>query len=347
MAEAYRLQDELGDIKTRNTERRSHIDFVSSERETRRLLVGKNMEKTLGERTLFKGLDLQLSPGSRLAIAGTNGAGKTTLLKLIAGSIQPDQGTIKRAENLKVVLFDQHREQLPLDLTLKEALCPTGDEVYYRGRHIHVNGWAQRFLFPKERIELPIRHLSGGERARILIARLMLKEADILLLDEPTNDLDIPTLELLEDSLVDFPGALVLITHDRTLLSRVATEVIGIGCGHDNYYFADLEQWERYRDRYLSEQQRSQEKTVPASQSPANPKKKTKLSYKEKRELEALEAEIEELESSQASCQATTEDPGIQSDASKLQAACEELQSVQERLETCYHRWEELSMKEQ
>src|SRR3990167_1046814 len=197
----------------------------------------------IGEKTLFRNLDFTLSPGSRLGLMGPNGSGKTSLLKMLAGEMAPDCGTIKKAEGLQVVYFDQHRAQLPLHLTLKEALSPKGDFVSFQGAEIHVNGWCKRFLFSPDLLEMTIENLSGGERARIAIAHLMLQPADILLLDEPTNDLDIPTLEALEESLLEFPGALVLISHDRYMLDRICNSVLALGNPDQVELFASYSQW--------------------------------------------------------------------------------------------------------
>ena len=160
----------------------------------------------------------------RLGLLGRNGSGKTTLLRMLAGLEPPDAGKVDRAPDLRVVVFDQHRERLQPDLSLARTLAPAGgDSVIFQGRAIHVAGWAKRFLFRSDQLETPVGRLSGGEQARVLVARLMLEPADVLMLDEPTNDLDIPTLEVLEESLLEFPGALVLVTHDRYLLDRVST----------------------------------------------------------------------------------------------------------------------------
>ena len=242
---AYQLIDELSEVSTRNKTTKVDIDFTASERETRKLLVGKNLSKALGGTQLFQGIDVVLSPGTRLGIMGKNGTGKTTLLKVLAGLIPQDLGTLKYADDLNLVYFDQHREQISPHITLREALSPTGDMVNCRGQFIHVNGWAKKFLFSPDRLELLVKYLSGGERARLQIARLMQQPADILFLDEPTNDLDISTLEVIEESLKEFPGAVVLISHDRCLVDRVCTQILGLGIDREQQYYADYSQWEQ------------------------------------------------------------------------------------------------------
>jgi ATP-binding cassette subfamily F protein uup len=249
----------------------------------------KNLSKEIGGRLLFKHLDFVLSPGTRIGLMGPNGSGKTTLLKIIAGQLAPDQGTVKQVDGLKIVYFDQHRLQLPGNITLREALSPDGDFVTFRGQKIHINGWCQRFLFSTDILEMPLDKLSGGERARISIAHLMLQPADILLLDEPTNDLDIPTLETLEESLVDFPGAVVLITHDRCMLDRICNTLLAIGNPEQNEFFSDYTQWEASLKAPSSKPKTEEKK-------PEQNSNKPKLSYNEKKEYDQIEAQILKLE---------------------------------------------------
>jgi ATP-binding cassette subfamily F protein uup len=246
--DAGKLIEEFEEVKTRNSFTGTvNIDFSASGRRTKELVVCKGIEKTLGGKKLFGNLDIVLTPGQKLGLLGTNGSGKTTLLKIIADSLQPDKGTVKRAEGLKIVWFDQNREQLDQKITLKQALCPSGDSVTYRDRQIHVASWSKRFLFRPDQLSMPVSYLSGGEQARILIARLMLQPADVLILDEPTNDLDIPSLEVLEESLEDFPGALLLVTHDRFMLDSISTHLLALDGQGGAEYFADYPQWESIR----------------------------------------------------------------------------------------------------
>src|SRR5436309_1555019 len=245
--EAERLRVALVDLDSRARAPEVAIDFVGTERKTKRLLVTRGMTKSFGERPILSALDLVLTPGRRLGVLGANGSGKTTLLRLLAGSEQLDAGTIERAPELKIVTFDQHRERLHPEVSLRRALAPSGDSVVSRGSAVHVAAWAKRFLFRPEQLETPVGRLSGGEQARVLIARLMLEPADLLLVDEPTNDLDIPTLEILEESLLEFRGALVLVTHDRYMLDRVSTIVLGLDGRGGASQFADYSQWEAWQ----------------------------------------------------------------------------------------------------
>lgn len=332
---AHRMMEDLSEVKSRNKVVKADIQFNASERETRKLLAAKNLTKSLGGKLLFKGVDITLSPGSRIGIVGENGTGKTTLLKILASMIPQDSGTLKYADDLNLVYFDQHREQLPDNITLKEALAPTSDNVNYRGQTIHVNGWARRFLFSPDRLKLPVGCLSGGERARILIARLMLKPADILFLDEPTNDLDIPTLEVIEESLTTFPGAIVLISHDRCLMDRVCTQIVGLGKHTEEQFFADIGQWEQAQSKTKPNIEEEKIKPLPTPQLKPNSKK---LTYNEQRELDGMEMAILTLENEIAAIQENLETNS--GDAQKSLECYRLLADAQEKLEILFKRWQ-------
>jgi len=343
--EAHQLIGELAEIKYRNNQNRTAgIDFSASDRRTKKLLVGKGLSKSLGGKVLFKDLDLLLSPGTRMGLMGPNGSGKSSLLKIIQEQLKPDSGTIERAENLKVVYFDQTREKLDNNLTLKKALSPDGDQVIYRGRPVHVATWAKRFLFNTEQLGTQLKDLSGGERARILIARLMQEEADLLILDEPTNDLDIPTLEVLEDSLLDFPGALILVTHDRYMMDRVSTQILALDGKGDAEYFADYSQWEAARTtRETSEtSSKSPAKAGKTSNQDAQPAKPKKLSYKDQRELDQMETTIQKAEAEVERITLIVQDPALVREREKLQKACDDLKKAQDEVTRLYKRWADL-----
>lgn len=336
---AGRLIDELDSAKERRPKGSTGINFTASDRKTKRLIDAEGLSKAFGDNELFKDVSLVLSPGVRVGLVGSNGSGKTTLLRILQGQIEPDAGTVKRADALNVVTFAQNRAaEIDPNETLRRTLCPEGDAVVFQGQIVHVVGWAKRFLFRPEQLEMPMSRLSGGEKARVLIAKLMLQSADVLFLDEPTNDLDIPTLEVLEQNLMEFPGAIVLVSHDRYLLDRVATVVIGLGNESETGVFADYSQWQAARVEPTSEKTPSK----PAQAKPADSNKK-KLSYLEQREFDAMEAGIESAETELEKWQAELE--AAATDAARLQTACEGQEKAQSEVDRLYARWAELEAK--
>jgi ATP-binding cassette subfamily F protein uup len=340
---AGELMGELDELKYRNNQGRSvDIDFSGGDRQTRRLVEATQVSKSMGGRKLFGPLDLLLKPGDKLGLLGENGSGKSTLLKLIAGTLAPDSGTLRQVDRLQVVTFDQHREQLDMKMSLRQALCESGDYVHYKGSPIHVAGWATRFLFSKDQLDMPLSRLSGGEQSRVLIARLMLRPADLLLLDEPTNDLDIPSLEVLEQSLAEFPGALVLVTHDRYLLDRVSRQILALDGQGQAGFFADLAQWEDFKAA-----QGRQEKGAAAAAplAPAKEERKKALSTGELKELKGMEATIHAAEAKLEAARLLLEDPSIAADVPKLMERQEKVDAERAKVEALYRRWEDLEKK--
>jgi ABC transport system ATP-binding/permease protein len=336
---AERLIDELAEGRDRAMTFEADIDFTASQRKTKRLWSARGLRKRMGTKPIVDDLEILLTPGARLGILGPNGSGKTTLLRMLIGELEPDAGTIDRAEGLRIVYFEQNRESLDPNLTLKRALAPEGDSVMYRDRPIHVAGWAKRFLFRTEQLETAVSRLSGGEKARIVLARLMLQPADMLVMDEPTNDLDIPTLDVLEESLLEFPGALVLVTHDRYLLDRVATQILALDGNGGTQYFADLSQWESSRDtRGTRGKAQTTENRQPAT-------KTKRLGYIEQREFDAMEANVLAAEEKLEKAKARAEDPSIAADAHALQERYNALSAAQAEVERLYARWAELEAK--
>jgi ATP-binding cassette subfamily F protein uup len=342
--EAQRMIGELGDLDSRTASAAVALDFAASERKTRRLVVAEAVTKSYGERTIVRGLDLVLSPGTRLGLIGANGSGKTTLLRLLAGLEPPDRGSVTHAPDLRVVTFDQHRSRLDPAVSLRRTLAPFGDAVTFLGREVHVAGWAKRFLFRSEQLETPVGRLSGGEQARAVLARLVLEPADLLLLDEPTNDLDIDTLEVLEEALLEFPGALVLVTHDRYLLDRVSTRILALDGRGGALAFADYGQWEAGREAAAGDHgSAAPERAKPApDRSPTRPRK---LGYLEQREWDAMEARILEAEERLAACREAAADPKVASDHVAVAARLAELQAAKQAVDLLYARWAELEAK--
>jgi ATP-binding cassette subfamily F protein uup len=354
---------QLAAMDSRTTVNTAGIDFDASQRKTKRLVEFNDVacdvpgDDEARSRRLFTGLNFVLTAGMKVGLVGPNGSGKTTFLRLLRGEIEPAEGSIRRAEALRLVYFSQMRE-LDESLTLRRALAPEGDSILHQGRVVHVASWAARFLFTGEQLNQPVRNLSGGERARVLIAKLMLEPADILLLDEPTNDLDIPTLEILEENLLDFPGALVLVTHDRYLLNRVASTVLGLDGRGNTGRFADYAQWEDW----LVEQDQAEQGELESAKSKrradgssatqrsgAEPASgsggKKKLSYLEAREFAAIELKVEESDARLAAARDRAEHPEIATNAAALQQALAELDAAQYENDALYARWAELTEK--
>ncbi|ADW17165.1 ABC transporter related protein [Desulfobulbus propionicus DSM 2032] len=349
--EAGRLQEELGDVRSRNRSvGQVGIVFEGTQRKTKKLLVATGLRKGFDASPLFSGLDLTLTPGTRLGLLGRNGSGKSTLMRILAAAdredgLKPDQGTIATADKVRIVSFDQRREQLDTSVTLRRALAPDGDSILYQGQSVHVVTWAKRFLFRTDQLETPVYRLSGGEQARILIARLMLQPADILLLDEPTNDLDIPSLDVLEESLCEFPGALVLVTHDRFLLDRVCNLVLGFDGQGRADYFADYEQWltmMQERDR-----RDTPKSPVTVKDKPPAKARPGKLSYMDQREYDQMEERILAAEARLGELEALMASPEVMANPAQLHRYWEEQQELQTKTEQLYDRWDELEQRRQ
>jgi ATP-binding cassette subfamily F protein uup len=343
---AGQMTEDLAGLKARNAAAgAAQIDFAATNRQTRKLLVAKDLAHRAGERLLFEHLNLVLSPGMKLGLLGPNGSGKSTLIRLLAGRIEPDSGAVWRADGLQIVLFEQGRQQLDKTQPLRKALFPAGDILNYRGAPMHVSGWARRFLFRTEQLDMPVSELSGGEQSRVVLARMMLEPADLLILDEPTNDLDISSLEVLEESMADFPGALVLVTHDRYMLDRIATEILALDGKGAARSFASLSQWQAAQEE--AEQARSAAGARPAAApvakpAPSGPKR---LTWSEQRELEQMEGKILAAEEDLHRQQKLMEDPEVLADHLRLRDVCTAVDAAQKRVQSFYERWQELESR--
>jgi ATP-binding cassette subfamily F protein uup len=302
-----------------------------------------------GDNIIIRGLSTTILRGDRIGIIGPNGCGKSTLLKLILGELATTSGEVVMGTRLKLAYFDQHRRELNPEKTVRENMTDGSDYVTVQGRSRHVIGYLKDFLFPPQRIDSPVQALSGGERNRLLLAKIFAQAANMLVLDEPTNDLDVETLELVEDLLADYQGTLLLVSHDRTFLDNVVTSTLVFeGEGKIGEYAGGYEDWKRQR---LAAPLKELPKRASAPRTVAaavveKPNNNRKLSYKEQRELEALPKKIEALEAEQWELHRLMGDGDFyRQPGDKITAAMERLEAVNNELEACYTRWETLEAR--
>jgi ABC transport system ATP-binding/permease protein len=349
--------------RTRNEGRVRRLEALRIERAARRDRVGKvglelaegersgrlvadldEVGKNYGDKQIVKKFSARILRGDKVGLIGPNGSGKTTLLKLILGELRPDSGKVHRGTKLAVAYFDQFREALDEDATLGETISRGSDHVEVNGVKKHVIGYLGDFLFPPERVRAPVKSLSGGERNRLLLARLFSRPANVLVLDEPTNDLDIETLELLESLLQEYSGTLFLVSHDREFLDNVVTQTIASeGGGEWKEYAGGYSDWQRVRSK-LAAPERAKQKT--AGLEPRRRTQGNKLGYKEGRELAELPARLEALEREQAEIAGKLADPALYRDQA---GEVKELQlrhaAIEAELTQLLARWEELEAK--
>ncbi len=369
--EAQRLRQALDAVRERNRRiARVDMDFTGTGRQTRKLIQVHNLTKGFGGPPLFSGITFELGPGFCLGVVGVNGSGKSTFLSLLEKKTVPDQGTVKWAEGLKVAVFDQHRSRLNPDRLLREALNPAGgDSVNFQGKSVHVVTWAKRFLFMPDQLDMPVHRLSGGEKARIVLASLMLQPADVLLLDEPTNDLDILSLEVLEQRIQEFPGAVVIVSHDRYLMDRVCHRMLFLDPDSPPAFYRNFTQilsaaarkvpgsGKQAADSNASAASGSSAPSRPASKSSSGTQRaagtaarstagsRPVFSYKDKYELEHMEETILTAEAAVAHLTAQVQDPEIMADPKQLADVCRDLEKAETRVQALYARWEELEQK--
>lgn len=356
--EAERLISELGGMQKRLRSQELEINFTSSERKSKQLAVMRQVAHTYGDRMLFRDVEGVITSTMRLGILGWNGTGKTTLLKILKGEIKPSSGDVTWAPDLKIQYFAQQRDFIPDQWTLKRALCEdparpsaqgSADHVLYQNKSVHVAAWARRFQFDPIRLDTTFERLSGGEKARVHIAHLVRHSADALMLDEPTNDLDITTLEVLEESLSEFPGALLVVSHDRWFLQQVCNIYLGLHGDGSWAWYASYEQWEDVVLKKAGTTKPKETKTT-SEATPAQtnaPAKKVKLSYMEQREYDGIEAAIAASEDKVTLLQSQLDDPKLASQASKLLELSTELEKAHTETARLYVRWEELEAKQQ
>ncbi len=340
------LAEEVADLGSRNQVRRVELDFQGREAgasRPQRLIEGRALSKRFGDKLVFEGVDLFVGQKTRLGLIGPNGSGKSTLLRVLLGEEAPTSGEVLRADHLRVAHFEQTRASLDPRKTLAETVCPEGDFVHVRGAPLHRNGYLERFLFRPEQMNQPVSSLSGGEQSRLLIARLMLAPANVLMLDEPTNDLDLQTLDVLEDALKSFDGAVLLVTHDRYFLDQVTTELLAFHTREGEVgkvtKLIGLEQWELWHETQANTPASRRAATGAGS---APPRKRKKLSFNDQRDYDSIEARILTTEQKLAALTAESVDPGVVTNAQRLIALTTEMATARAEVDRLYARWAEL-----
>ena len=334
------LKNEVADLSSRNRVQTATLEFdTGSERGPKKLVELKGVSKTYGPKKILSNFSLKVGPTTRLGLMGNNGVGKSTLIRLIAGGEEGDVGTIERADRLQVAYFEQNRDALDPEISVLRTVCPYGETIEFQGRKMHVRGYLDRFLFSGPNVDVMVGKLSGGEQARLLLALLMLKPANLLILDEPTNDLDMQTLGLLEDCLEEFPGAVILVTHDRSFMNAVCNQILA---QPEMIFFSDIDQWEKWFKAELKKQ--VPEKSSGSRDSDKQSGKK-KLSYKDQLEFDKMEGTIAENEARLGELEEQSGHPEVLSNAVELQKLSTEMGAIQSEIERLYTRWAELEAK--
>jgi ATP-binding cassette subfamily F protein uup len=301
-----------------------------------------------GDLEVVSGLSTTVERGDKVGLIGPNGSGKTTLLRLLLGDLEPDEGTVERGTGLEIAYFDQHRDQLDDEASVADNVAGGSDHVLQEGERRHVLSYLQDFLFPPERARQPVKALSGGERNRLLLARLFTRPANLLVLDEPTNDLDMETLELLEDRLVAFPGTVLVVSHDRAFLDNLCTQTLVFeGNGRVREYAGGYSDWRRVVERRAAPDASERPEKAPPKTTQTSVKKEDKgqrLSYHEKRELADLPARIEALEAELADLHALLSQPDFyKGEGEAVREATARAGVVEAAIEEAFARWESLA----
>jgi ATP-binding cassette subfamily F protein uup len=349
------LADDVASLKSRNRSATARMSFQSADTTKNRLIEAKSVSKSYAGRHLFRKLNLLIHSRTRLGLLGRNGAGKSTLLRVLLGEEPPDEGTVKHSDQLSVAYFTQTRESLNPQMNMLEVLAPGGDHVFYAGKPVHVRSYLGRFLFAAEQMEMPCGRLSGGEQSRLLLAKLMLTQANLLVLDEPTNDLDIATLDVLQECLLEFNGAVLLVSHDRYFLDQVCDQLLAFEVSSQGgalTSYSSLEQWQQALDRseekdtiHQSVTEASTERSGPSTSEPRERVRTKRLSYNEQRELSLLPDRIEELERELAELEARCHSLAIDESPKNRSELYRLLAEKELEREKLYTRWSELDSR--
>jgi ATP-binding cassette subfamily F protein uup len=316
------------------------LGLANDDVRSKSVIVAEGVSKSFGDRTIIKDFDFRVQRGDRIGIVGANGAGKSTLLKLLTGEIQPDKGSITLAPTLDGIIIDQQRSLLSPEKTVRDILSDGGDWIEVRGVKKHIQGYLKEFLFDPGVIEASVGALSGGERSRLLLAREFARESNLLVLDEPTNDLDLETLDLLQEVIADYAGTVLLVSHDRDFLDRTVTVTLGLdGSGKVDIVAGGYADWEAKR-----RPRQDAKKAVAKAVAVEAPKKVTKLSYKDQRDYDLLPKRIEELDAAIARDEAAMAAPDLYTrEPKKFDALMQAVAAAQAEKEAAELRWLELA----
>ncbi|MGE5721103.1 MAG: ABC-F family ATP-binding cassette domain-containing protein [Sphingomonadales bacterium] len=319
------------------------LGLESDEVKTKTVIDAEHVTKRFGDRAIIRDFTLRIQRGDRIGIVGANGAGKTTLLRLLTGETEPDEGKITRAKTLSGVVIDQQRKLLDPQKSVRDVLAEGGDWIDVRGHKKHVQGYLKEFLFAPELVDAKIGTLSGGERSRLLLAREFARRSNLLVLDEPTNDLDLETLDLLQEVIADYEGTVLVVSHDRDFLDRTVTITLGLdGSGRVDIVAGGYEDWERRRRR-PAEPARARAAVKPAA---PRPKQQVKLSYKDQRDLDLLPTKIDEIDAAIARDEAALADPDLYTrDPERFAALTRAIEQARKEREQAEERWLELAEK--
>jgi ATP-binding cassette subfamily F protein uup len=336
----YSLRANLSAVKKRTSSNDLKIDLDFSNRKTKKLVSLENTSLTRNNKLIIDNFNYDFRRGEKIALLGVNGSGKTSLLQIITEELLPTSGTIKKAHNLKIAYFDQHKQNIEQSKTLRYVLADGQDGVVYRDKIIHINSWAKRFGFDSSRLDTVVKNLSKGEQARLAISLFMRQEADVLVLDEPSNDLDIGTLEILEERLASFQGAIILVTHDRFMLKRICQTYLGIDSQSRVLSYMDFADWQK--KNLLKKKKDKPVKNITPEKIPV---KKKKLSYKEQLEYESIEKKIAQEEELLIKLQKELTEEKTIKDHHRMQEVSKKITKKQQLIEDLYKRWQELDSK--
>lgn len=344
---AHELIGEVSDLESKNRQNKLNLDFGKTDSSPKKLIAAENIKKTYGGRVLFQNFSAMISPGHRYGLIGTNGCGKSTLLKSLIGRVAVDSGIAFVNEDIQVSYFEQGKDSLNPNVSVIKTICPEGDYVHLQGQPVYAKSYLSRFYFRSEQFDMPVAQLSGGEQSRLILAKLMLQSSHVLILDEPTNDLDVETLDALSETLQEYSGAIIIVSHDRYFMDQNCNVIWSFGDPDGNIQkFADTFQWEEWHiSRKANEKNNSKNSSTKAAEEPKKEVIKVKLTQKEKFELEKMESTIANQEKIIADLHTQLNDPQVISNYSKLAEITELAGQAELQLEKLFARWSELTEK--